>query len=72
MRGTLRKQRSGRWAICRPGERPVEITSGECFWVQIPGERALQQTRMEHDLHGYYSVDGYELRDGLRAGLDRA
>ena len=77
----LRMQPSGRWAICCPGRDPMEITSGEVFRVEVDGE--LKVTRMEFrhfsgPLKGrehrgqpgeYYSVDGYWLRDGLRAAL---
>jgi hypothetical protein len=42
----LRKQPPGRWAICRPGHDPVEITSGDIFRVEVDGE--LRPTRMEH------------------------
>ena len=70
--GILQIQPSGRWAVCRPGRAPVEITSGE-----------LKPTRMEfHHFTGpmkgreyrgqpgkYYSVDGYHLRDGARAAI---
>jgi hypothetical protein len=55
---------SGRWAIYRPGRLPVEITSGGR--VEVDGE--LKLTRMEYD-EGYYSIDGYPLRDGLRAAI---
>ena len=70
--GVLRIQPSGRWAVCRPGYAPVEITSGELFRVSVGGE--LRPTRMEcrHHAKGggeYYSVDGYELRGGLRAAI---
>jgi hypothetical protein len=41
----LRMQPSGRWAVCRPGRDPVEITSGELFRVDVNGE--LKVTRME-------------------------
>ena len=64
--GTLRMMVSGRWAVCRPGREPVEITSGERFRVEFAGK--LQLTRMEFR-RGYYSVDGYPLRDGLRAAI---
>jgi hypothetical protein len=78
--GTLRMQPSGRWAVCRPGREPVEITSGELFRVEVDGQ--LEPTRMEYrhfeDPQGrryrvqpgeYYSVDGYKLRDGLLAAI---
>jgi hypothetical protein len=29
--GFLRMQPSGRWAACRPGRDPIEITSGDVF-----------------------------------------
>ena len=68
--GTLRMRSSGRWAIVRPGREPVEITSGELFRVEVLGEEGLQLTRMEHlYAEGYYSADGYELRDGMRAAI---
>jgi hypothetical protein len=70
--GRLRLQPWGRWAICRPGQDPVEITSGETFLVEVAGQ--LRPTRMEFRHHKggggeYFSVDGYPLRDGLRAAL---
>jgi hypothetical protein len=66
--GILRLQSSGRWAVCRPGRDPVEIMSGEPFRVEIQGE--LRVTRMEHLWgEGYYSIDGYKLRDGMRAAM---
>jgi hypothetical protein len=64
--GILRMMASGRWAVCRPGQDPVEITSGEPFRVDVEGE--LKLTRMEFD-EGYYSIDHYSLRDGLRAAI---
>jgi hypothetical protein len=72
--GFLRMQPSGRWAVCRFGREPVEITSGELFRVEVPGKLAQPSTRMEYRPHDggggeYYSVDGYELRDGLRAAI---
>jgi hypothetical protein len=68
--GVLRMQPSGRWAVCMPGCDPMEITSGEVFRVEVDGREGLQRTRMEY-AHpgGYYAVDGYPLRDGLRAAL---
>jgi hypothetical protein len=67
--GTLRMMASGRWAVCHAGREPVEITSGELFRVEVAGVEGLQLTRMEYshdEPGGYYSVDGYPLRDGLR------
>jgi Domain of unknown function (DUF5348) len=66
--GTLYLQASGRWAILRIGREPFELTSGDVFRVEVDGK--LQITRMEHLLgQGYYSVDGYPLRDGMRAAI---
>jgi hypothetical protein len=70
--GILQMQTSGRWAVCRPGREPVEVTSGELFRVEVDG--VLRITRMEHDPDddpdgGYYSIDGYELRNGMRAAI---
>ena len=65
--GILRMQSSGRWAVCRPGHDPVEILSGELFWVEVDGE--LQVTRLgEVWGGGYNSIDLY-LRDGMRAAI---
>jgi hypothetical protein len=66
--GILRIQPSGRWAVCRPGRDPVEITSGDVIRVEVDGE--LRPTRVVHVWgEGYYSVDQYPLRDGLRAAI---
>ena len=68
--GILRMLSSGRWAIIRSGYSPHEITSGDVFRVEIGGE--LKVTRMEwaHGERGrYYSVDGYQLCEGLRAAI---
>jgi hypothetical protein len=70
--GILQMQQSGRWAVCRPGRVPVEITSGELFRVEVDGK--LEVTRMEFAHDGgrggeYYSVDGYHLANGVRAAI---
>jgi hypothetical protein len=66
--GTLHLQASGRWAIIRPGHEPFELTSGDVFRVEVDAK--LQITRMGHLRgEGYYSVDGYKLRDGMRAAI---
>ena len=81
--GILRMQPSGRWAVCRPGRIPAEITSGERFRIEVLGSDELKLTRMEFrhftgplketQYRGqpgeYYSVGGYPLRDGLRAAI---
>ena len=66
--GALQMQPSGRWAIARPGREPIEITSGNRFRIEFA--RKLQLTRMEFR-RGYYTVDGYPLRDGLRAAIGK-
>ena len=82
--GILRMQPSGRWAVCRPGRPPVEINSGEVFRVEVDGELKLTRMEFRHfsgpmrgreyrgQTGGYYSVDGYWLRDGVLAALCRA
>src|SRR5262249_23705941 len=57
-------------AVCRPGREPVEIRSGELSRVEVGG-KGLHLTRMEYDPadRQYYSIDGYPLRDGLRAAI---
>ena len=80
--GTLRMQSNRRWAITRPGRAPYELTSGDVFRVEVKGR--LQVTRMEYRNFGddpirhrqprgqsgeYYSVDGFELRSGIRAAI---
>jgi hypothetical protein len=81
--GILQLQASGRWAVCRPNRRPVEVTSGDVFRIQVDDMPGLQVTRMEfryfrgpmkgcalRGLTGeYYSVHGYWLRNGLRAAI---
>jgi hypothetical protein len=67
--GILRMQPSRRWAICRPGHKPDEIRSGDAFRLEV-GD-VLRITRMEYAHHagGYYGIDGYELRNGMRAAI---
>ena len=47
--GVLRMQPTGRWAVCRAGRDPLEITSGEPFHVEVEGAKELQLTRMESE-----------------------
>ncbi len=62
---------SGRWGVLYAGQEPEEITSGDQFYIEVPGSGAMTMTRMEYGrIHGrgqYYSVDNCELRQGLRA-----
>ena len=44
----MQMQPSGRWAVCRPGREPVEITTDELFRVEVAGIDGLQLTRMEY------------------------
>ena len=68
--GTLQLQPSGLWAVRRPGREPDEITSGELFHVEFLGEMRLTRMEFRHSpRRGYYTVDGYPLRDGLRAAI---
>jgi hypothetical protein len=81
--GILQMQPPGRWAVRRPGLEPIEINSGDNFLIEVDGLPDLKLTRMEFwhfsgPLKGreyrdgpgeYYSVDGYHLRDGLRAAI---
>ena len=68
--GTLRMMASGRWAVCRAGREPVETTSGERFRIEFLGEMRLTRMEFRHTpRRGYYTVDGYPLRDGLRAAI---
>jgi hypothetical protein len=45
--GTLILRPTGRWAICRPGRSPVEVTSGPMKGRELWGQTGE-----------YYSVDG--------------
>jgi hypothetical protein len=68
--GILQMQPTGRWAVCRPGETPHEITSDELFRVEFRGKLRLTRMGFRHSpRRGYYSVHGYPLRDGLRAAI---
>ena len=68
--GILKMQPTGRWAICRPGETPHEITSGDLFRIEFAGKLHLTRMEFRHSPRcGYYTVDGYQLRDGLRAAI---
>jgi len=64
--GILRLQSSGRWAVCRPGRDPVEITSGEFFRVEVDGKLRVRRMEYGHGGRGYYAVGGPELRSGMR------
>jgi hypothetical protein len=73
--GVLQLQASGRWAVCRQGREPVEITSGHVFRVEAktrPGVLTLTSMEYRHSGRGggaYYSVDGFELYNGQRAAF---
>jgi hypothetical protein len=60
---------SGRWAVCRTGREPVEITSDELLRVEVADEMKLTRMEYNHTDRQYYSVDDYPLRDGLRAAI---
>ena len=68
--GVLRRQSNRRWAIVRPDHDPYVLTSGEVFRVEVDGKLALTRMAFASARRGggeYYSVDGFELRNGLRA-----
>jgi hypothetical protein len=68
--GILKMQPTGRWAVCRRGEKPHKITSGERFRIEFLGEMRLTRMEFRHSpRRGYYTVHGYPLRDGLRAAI---
>lgn len=64
--GVLKLESTKRWAIYPKGdEYPFEITSGEVFELFLDGQ--WKSTRMESSLGAYYSVDGFQLEEGMRA-----
>jgi hypothetical protein len=68
--GILRMMASGQWAVCRPGETPQELTAGDLFLIEFAGKLQLKRMKCRYrPRHGYYTVDGYPLRDGLRAAI---
>ena len=68
--GILRMMPSGLWDVCRPGEAPHEITAGDLFLIEFAGNLQLTRMKFRHSpRRGYYTVDGYPLRDGLRAAI---
>jgi hypothetical protein len=44
--GVLEMQPSGRWAVCRAGREPVEITAGERFRIEFAGKLQLTRIRL--------------------------
>ena len=60
----------GKWQIC-VGTARHEISSGEVILLDVSGDGEWKRTRIEHSKSegGYYSVDGYPLRDGMLAAL---
>jgi len=67
--GILRLQRNRRWAICRPDRIPVELASGDLFHIEVDGGLKLTRLEYDYDKRAYYSIDGYELRSGMRAAI---
>jgi hypothetical protein len=70
--GTLRPQPSGRWAIVCPGKSPVAIVDGEIFELEVGGRMKLarmERRRRPDGIEEWVAAQGYELRDGLRAGF---
>ena len=72
--GILHMTQSGRWAVCRSGQSPIEISSGSVFSVEVDGKMRSTCMQYRHHQGGggeYYSVDGYAPRDGMRASIVR-
>jgi hypothetical protein len=74
--GRLQLRPSGKWAIGVRGREPVDIAAGEVFFLEVLGERRMQQARMEQRegqwravLKGGRVERRAELREGLRAGF---
>lgn len=74
MIGTLMLTDGGRWAIVAEERTPYEITSGEVFAI-VDGAGRMTVTRMEFTRGPgggrYVSVDGHQLREGLRVANGR-
>jgi hypothetical protein len=62
--GILQMQPPGRWAVCRPGLKPIEINSGDNFLIEVDGLPDLKLTRMEFWRFSG-PLKGCEYRDGL-------
>jgi hypothetical protein len=67
--GTLCQQPSGRWAIICPGRSPVAIVEGEVFELEVAGKMKLARMERRRGTNEWVTAQGYELRDGLRAGF---
>ena len=48
---------------------PVELTSGELFHIEVDADLKLTRLEYDYDKRAYYSIDGYELRSGMRAAI---
>jgi hypothetical protein len=63
---------AGGWAIAAPGRAPVAITEGEVFKIEVAGKMNLarmERRRRPDGTSEWVTAQGYELRDGLRAGF---
>jgi hypothetical protein len=63
---------AGGWAIAGPGRSPVAIIRGEVFYLEIAGEMKLARMECRRRMDGSeerFTVQGYNLRDGLRAAF---
>jgi hypothetical protein len=69
--GRLMRMASGYWGIVYEDGLYDEIHSGDTFDLEIPGSRAMAQTRIEyhHGQRRFYSVDGFILKEGARASF---
>lgn len=68
--GVLEMSSSGRWEIKYPdGDTPMQITSGDQFYIEVSGSGGMELTTMESRRGQYYSIDEHPLRAGLRASF---
>lgn len=67
--GILKMSSSGRWEIEYTDSDPIQITSGDQFYIEVSGSGSMELTCMESRRGQYYSIDEHPLRDGLRASF---
>ena len=66
----MRMMASGQWAVCRPGETRQELTAGDLFLIEFASKLQLKRMKCRYrPRRGCCTVDGYPLRDGLRAAI---
>lgn len=67
MHGILRLNNIGRWEIVWSDGSIVELICGDVF--EIETDFGMRKTRMEEIMGNYYTVDGFTLKDGLKATI---